>query len=119
MDLLSEWPTVVPSMGVLGVLVWLIIHLMRQSSGDRGDYQQQLILIRQQHSVELTELAARYDTQMTDLRKSVGVLRAEVADLKQRIEDERKARWFAEDTAARFRRMVNGDVVEGGSGEPT
>jgi hypothetical protein len=105
-DLGAEWPVLVPSGGVLVVLVVLIIHLMRQQSGDRSDYQRQLISLRRQHAEEIEKLTTRHDRQITDLRLQLGVSRAEVVECHETIEAERRARWSAEDSAAKYRRMM-------------
>lgn len=101
-----QWPVLVPSGGVLIVLVWLIIHLVRQASGDRGDYQEQLRALREQHASEIQGLTSRHDSQMKDLRDQITTLRSEVKELRGQIEQERRARWEAEDAAAKWRRKV-------------
>jgi TolA-binding protein len=129
---IPEWSTLIPGAGFFGLLVFLVIHLMRQASGDRGDYQQTLRGLREQHAdemreerlghaAEIREITARHDAQIQDLRSQISVLRAEVIDLREDVEAERKARWAAEDAAARYRRMVNGggDAAEGGTDDPT
>jgi len=129
---IPEWSTLIPGAGFFGLLVFLVVHLMRQASGDRGDYQQVLRSLREQHTVELKEereqhsseirdITVRHDAQIQDLRSQIGVLRAEVIDLREDVEAERQARWAAEDAAARYRRMINGggDAVEGGTNDPT
>lgn len=115
---LTELPVVVPSGGILVVLVYLIIHVMRQSSSDRGDYHDAVIELREQHVEEINELTARHSAdmgalreqhlgQIEDLRLQVETLRGEVADLRNQIEAERRARWQAEDSAAKYRRLLD------------
>jgi outer membrane murein-binding lipoprotein Lpp len=129
---IPEWSTLIPGAGFFGLLVFLVVHLMRQASGDRSDYQQVLRGLREQHAdemreerlghaAEIRELTARHDAQIQDLRSQIGVLRAEVIDLREDVEQERQARWAAEDAAARYRRMITdgGDAVEGGTDDPT
>jgi TolA-binding protein len=129
---LPEWSTLIPGAGFFGLLVFLVLHLMRQASGDRGDYQSVLRDLRRQHADEMKEereqhaddireITARHDAQIQDLRSQIGVLRAEVIDLREDVEAERKARWAAEDAAARYRRMIDGggDAVEGGTDDQT
>jgi hypothetical protein len=105
-DLGAEWPVLVPSGSALVVLVFLVVHLLRQQSGDRGDYQRQLIGLRKQHSEEIEKLTTRHERQVTDLRLQLGVSRAEVVECHETIEEERRARWSAEDSAAKYRRMM-------------
>jgi outer membrane murein-binding lipoprotein Lpp len=129
---IPEWSTLIPFGSFFGLLVFLVLHLLRQGSGDRSDYQRVLREQRQQHADEMKEerdqhaddvreITARHDAQIQDLRSQIGVLRAEVIDLREDVEQERQARWAAEDAAARYRRMINGggDVVEGGTNDPT
>jgi hypothetical protein len=113
-DLGTEWPVLVPPGGVLVALIFLIIHLMRQQSGDRGDYQRQLIALRRQHSEEIEKLITRHDRQITDLRLQLGVSRAEVVEYQETVEGERRARWKAEDSAAKYRRMMEQSSREEG-----
>ena len=108
MEFPADLPAVVPSIGVLGLLVYLLIHVMRQASGDRGAYQAALSGLREQHVVEIKEMVTRHDAQMSDLRQQMTGLRAEVGDLRARLEDERQARWQAEDAVARYRRLTGG-----------
>lgn len=89
---------------MLGLLVFLLIRVMRQSSSDRGDYQQQLNTLREAHAVQLREITARYDGLLNSLEHRIEVLEAQLADVRQQVELERKARWEAEDAAARYRR---------------
>lgn len=106
------WP-VIPSAGVLGLLAWLIIHIMRQSRDDRSDYAGALAAIREQNAAEIKRLTERHDEQIKDLRNEVSSLRSEVADMRAQLEAERKARWEAEDSAARYRRQLIGEPPDG------
>jgi len=100
----ADLPALVPSVGVLGLLAWLLVHVMRQASGDRGGYNAVISGLREQHATEIREMAARHDAQIGDLRQQVTGLRSEVGDLRVQLEQERKARHDAEDAAARLRR---------------
>lgn len=85
-------------------VVTLIVHILRQASADRISYQARLMEQRAQYTDELAAVHARYDEQIADLRQQIDTLRAEVADLRQQLEHERRARWQAEDQAAKWRR---------------
>jgi len=111
-EFLSDLPALVPSVGVLGLLAWLLIHVMRQASGDRGGYNSAVSALREQHATEIREMTARHDAQIADLRQQVTALRGEVHDLRVRLEDERQSRWAAEDAVARYRRLTGRDVDE-------
>jgi predicted nucleic acid-binding Zn-ribbon protein len=112
-ELPADLPAVVPSVGVFGLLFYLVIHVMRQAAGDRGDYQAALGRLREQHAAEIREITSRHDGEIADLRTQMAGLRAEVDNLRTRLEDERRARWIAEDAAARYRRMTGGGDDEG------
>lgn len=115
---LSDWPALVPYGGFLGFLVLLIVNFMRQGSSDRSGYRAEITQLRTDHAAEIKKLTTHHDAQIKDLRDQIEVLRAEVHDLRQQVEDERRARWQAEDAAARFRRMVDSETAEGGHDEP-
>jgi septal ring factor EnvC (AmiA/AmiB activator) len=125
---IPEWSTLIPGAGFFGLLVLLILHLLRQSSGDRGDYQRVLREQREQHADEMKEereqhaddirqITARHDAQIQDLRSQIGVLRAEVIDLRADVEEERQLRHKAEDELWKIRRQNGTD--RGGTDDQT
>jgi TolA-binding protein len=125
---LPEWSTLIPGAGFFGLLVFLVLHLMRQASGDRGDYQSVLRDLRKQHADEMKEereqhaddireITVRHDAQIQDLRSQIAVLRAEVIDLRTDVEEERQLRHKAEDELWKIRRQNGTD--RGGINDPT
>lgn len=92
-DILPDLEVIVPSLGVLGLLGWLIVRLAIQNRQDRIDHRD-----------------AR-----ADLREQVRALRGELAETHRQLDEARRARWAAEDKAAEYRRRLA--VHEGLDGE--
>lgn len=126
-DQLPDLPTLAPGLGVLGLLMWFLIRVMRQSSGDRSGYEKaiadlatrhdtQIAEVRKQHDDQIAELRQQHTDQIADLRGQVTILRQEVADLRTEVERQRALRWAAEETAARYRRQLGlpAEEVPGG-----
>lgn len=105
-ELLPNLPTLAPGLGVLGLLSWLLIRVMRVSSADRSGYDRALADLRKQHDAQIAELRQHNGEQIADLRGQMKVLREEVAELRSEVETQRRARWRAEDAAARYRRQL-------------
>lgn len=111
---LPDLPAVGSFFGVLTLLVWLIVRLMRQASGDRGDYQQVLASVREQHASTMADMIDRHDREIGNLRNEVQHLREELDEMRQQLQEERRGRWKAEDKVAYYRRIL-GEVP----GEPS
>ncbi|SDZ59056.1 hypothetical protein SAMN05216215_11203 [Saccharopolyspora shandongensis] len=86
MDVAGPLAAVLPQAGIGGVLLFLLVVVMRHASTDRSDYRTELDRMRAAYVAELTELRERAD------------------ELAAQLEDERRKRWKAEDSAARARR---------------
>ena len=117
MEFASELPALIPSGGLLVALVWLMAHLLRTNSGDRSDYQTQLRALRKvhaddlraeraDHAEEIRAITARYEHQIEDQRNQLTAMEARAVELQKAMELERRARWKAEDAAAKYRRLV-------------
>lgn len=106
MELLPDLPTLIPSMGLFGVFLYLVIHLMRQQSGDRGDYQTMLLNLREQHAKDITRMVDRHDREIIECRNEIAHLREEIDQMREQLAEARKARWQAEDVAAYWRRVA-------------
>jgi len=113
----SELPALIPSGGLLVALVWLMAHLLRTNSGDRSDYQMQLRALRKvhaddlkaeraDHAEEIRTITARYEHQIEDQRLQLAAAETRAVELQNAMEIERRARWRAEDAAAKYRRLV-------------
>lgn len=92
MDALSDVGGLVGGGGVLALLAWWGLRVMSQASGDRKDAAALLADEREKHAAE------------------VAALKAEYAELEEKYEAERHARWAAEDAAAKYRRLVGEDT---------
>lgn len=117
-DILPELPGLVPGLGVLGVVVWLLVHTSRQASSDRRSHDATVTAMRAAHTQQLIEQVAalreHYDAQLATLRQEVDQLRRGLAEALTALESERRARWKAEDAAAEYRRRLG--LGSGGDG---
>ena len=93
--------------GVAGVLVIVIIYLLRQNFADRRQYQTHIAEVEQRTSDAIAKSDAQHQGEITALRTEVGELRTE-------LEKERRARWAAEDDAAKYRRLHEATQPGGG-----
>jgi hypothetical protein len=80
--------SVLPAAGVAGVLAFVIGYLLRQNYQDRKQYQELLTAVGVQAAAEVAEL------------------RAEIKVLRGELEEQRRAKWAAEDAAAHWRRIA-------------
>lgn len=90
----------------MGLLAWLMVRVMGQSSGDRKDYSATLTKEREDHSKEVKDLEERHAKQIDDLRTQVARLTDRVDELQQQVEAERTRRHEAEDMAMHYRRIA-------------
>jgi Skp family chaperone for outer membrane proteins len=122
-DLLPDLPGLAPPLGVVVVLGWILVRVMRQSSQDRDGYRaaidqlaarhdREIAALREHHDTVIADLRAQCAEQITGLRAEVVTLRQELADLRVELDQERRTRHKAEDDAARWRRQV--DLANGG-----
>ena len=114
------WPTLpslTPGLGAAALLGWLLVRFWREARQERAAYQQAIAELRAEHATLMREQAARHDaqiaelrqqqaTQISDLRGEVTVLRSELTQLRGEVEEQRRARWRAEDAAAHYRRQL-------------
>lgn len=85
----------VPQLGVGGVLLAVVVYVLRQNYNDRHQYS---VLQRAMDDKHVQDLA--------ELRGQITELRSEVHALRQELEQQRRARWKAEDDAAHYRRIA-------------
>lgn len=93
-----------PQLGVAGVLLALLGLVIRREGQDRADYRAQATAMSERHASELTRLAAAHDTELTELRREIVGLRAQLDEVNRKLDAERERRRAAEDSAPRHRR---------------
>lgn len=111
---IADLPAVVPSAGVVGLLVVFVIRVTVLASQDRNDYRVRLVEQRREHRAELDELRQQIGIMRQQHAAEIAELRAEIKELRAEVETERRARHHAEEDAARLRRQVRLDG--GGNG---
>lgn len=95
--------------GGLGVtLLGVIIYLLRQNFADRRQYQNHIAEVQ-------TSTAAAIASAKASHAKEIGDLTAKVDALTTLYEDTRRAKWAAEDEAAKYRRLYELGVAQGGA----
>jgi outer membrane murein-binding lipoprotein Lpp len=94
--------------GVAGVLAVVIGYLLRQNFADRRQYQNHIAEVQ-------TSTAAAIASAKASHAKEIGDLTAKVDALTTLYEDTRRAKWAAEDEAAKYRRLYELGVAQGGA----
>lgn len=108
-----------PQAGVAGVLVAVIIYLLRQNNADRKQaaedrraYREEILNVQTAHAAENARLSENHtkemkrqgethSRQMEAVQAEIAGVRSETARTNKLYEDERRARWHAEDVASR------------------
>lgn len=90
--------------GPAAALVLVILYLLRQNFADRRQYRDDVARLESRHNVAITEF-----------KTEVAGLRQEIKDVLASLENERKARWIAEDEAAKWRREAERLRPSGGT----
>lgn len=93
--MLSEALTAGPQLGITGALVIVIGYFMRSNRHDRREA-----------VAAMTARDAAHAGQVAALRIELDELKAEVRELRRDLEKARRARWRAEDEAAKYRRRL-------------
>jgi len=95
--------------GVAGVLVVVIGYLLRQNFADRRQYQNHIAEVQQSTAEAIASAKASH-------AREIGELTAKVDALTTLYEDARRAKWAAEDEAAKYRRLYElGSPAQGGT----
>lgn len=105
----------IPTGGVAGVLVLVIIYFMRQNHGDRQQYREHMTRTEAEHAEEIRAISDRHTEQIKAIEsrhaEQMAYVRGELAALNEKVtttlaelDDERRRRWHAEDAAAKARR---------------
>lgn len=102
-------PQILGTAGVAGVLAIVIGYLLRQNFADRRQYQQHIAEVQKSTAEAIKSAKAANDAEIARLN-------AKVDALSTLYEDERHARWAAEDKAAEYKRLYElGGPVQGGT----
>jgi Skp family chaperone for outer membrane proteins len=97
-----------PQLGVAGVLLALLIFVVRNAASDRSDYRTALQAAQQRYADELTRINTDHDTELAELRADILELRQRIEELHTALDSERRRRWEAEDKAAEALRRAGG-----------
>lgn len=89
-----------PELGLVTLVVFILILILRAASSDRVDYRAALKDTNERHAAELVRLNHDHDAELAELREDIKSLREEVDKLNKTIDVERRARREAEDVAA-------------------
>lgn len=95
--------------GVALALLAVIGYLLRQNYADRRQYQTHIAEVEQRTADAIAKSEKRSE-------EEIAALRVEVRDLRGELEKERRARWAAEDDAAKYRRLH--EAAQPGGGMP-
>jgi len=95
--------------GVALALLAVIGYLLRQNYADRRQYQTHIAEVEKSTAAAIARSEARSEGE-------IAALRTEVSDLRGELEKERRARWAAEDDAAKYRRLH--EATQPGGGMP-
>ena len=105
-QLLPDLPTAFTGAGAIGIGVWFLVSVMRQGSGDRKQYREDIREVRRDYEKEKAEALLQHTKEEAELRGQIAELRRENAAFRSELEGERRARWHAEDAAAEYRRRL-------------
>ena len=100
--------TLLPTGGVAGVLVVVIVYLLRQNHSDRVQYRKDVADGDARHLAEVKALHEQREAQMSEVKAELVALRTVAEQALTELEEERRKRWRAEDQAASYRRQLDG-----------
>lgn len=109
--------SLIPTGGVAGVLVVVIVYLLRQNHADRKQYRDDVARIEANHTAENEALHRRHAEEIKGLHEQhadkldsmegeIRGLRTQVKDALDELDKARRVRWKAEDLIAGYRRQL-------------
>lgn len=101
-------PQLLGTAGVAGVLVVVIGYLLRQNFADRKQYQDHIAAVEKRTAEAIASSEATHAREISELTTKVDTLGT-------LYENERRARWAAEDDAAHYRRLHEAAQPGGGT----
>lgn len=88
-----------PQLGVAGILLTLLALVIRREGQDRTDNRATIAELVARHAGELTRINGSHDEELAELRREIAGLRAQLAEVNQKLDEERDRRRNAEDSA--------------------
>ncbi|MGW1679399.1 hypothetical protein [Saccharopolyspora sp. NPDC002376] len=104
MDVAGILASVAPQAGIGGVLLAFLAYFMRHATTDRTDYRTALADAEARHATELERIRTAHDAEVAELRERLDAQEKRTDELAHKLDEERRARWHAEDAAATARR---------------
>ena len=98
--------SLIPGGGIVSVLVFVVIYLLRQNHADRDQYRTDVARIEKRSVDDITNLHDKHVEEMDDVKKELIALRKSNELVIGELEKERRRRWAAEDAAAGYRREL-------------
>lgn len=109
--------SLIPTGGVAGVLVVVIVYLLRQNHADRKQYRDDVARIEANHTAENEKLHTRHAEEIRGLHEQhaekldsmegeIRGLRKQVKDALGELDQARRDRWHREDLIAGYRRQL-------------
>lgn len=109
--------SLIPTGGVAGVLVVVIVYLLRQNHADRKQYRDDVArieanhtaenaLMHERHAAEVKDLHDQHATKLDGMQHEITGLRTQVRDALGELDQARRDRWHLEDVAAGYRRQL-------------
>lgn len=88
-----------PQLGVAGVLLVLLGIVIRWGAQERTDNRAAIAELAARNSAELARVNADHDAELSELRKEIAGLRAQLEEVNSKLDAERERRRAAEDAA--------------------
>lgn len=115
--------SLIPTGGVAGVLVVVIVYLLRQNHADRKQYRDDVARIEANHTTAVASMHSRHTAEIKDLHEQhadkldsmegeIRGLRAQVKEALGELDVARHERWKREDLIAGYRRQLGLPDVE-------
>lgn len=105
MESLPDW-SLIPSGGVIAVLVWFVIRILNQVTGTQESHQKVLTASRKSHDESVKELRARHQEEIEVFEIRLSNLDSELMESRKREQELRRRLWESEDKVAEYRRRL-------------
>jgi len=98
--------SLIPTGSIAGVLVIVVIYLLRQNHADRTQYRADVARIEKRSVNDVQALHFQHASEMSEVKTELIALRVSNELVIRELDDERRKRWAAEDSAATYRRQL-------------